>query len=337
MKRTFLDVRTEDLLWEDQTFRSSLERDLTPLLGSLEKVGILVPLRLQSSPDGLRVVSGFLRAEAARSLGWKTLPAELLQPGERLFVLLAALHENNLTRGFTWAERVWVLERVMKQWEAPRDWVLGQLLPAMGLPASPRVLEEHLRVSSIREDLRGALLRQGCSLGNALRVSRMDPQDQELFLELLPSLHLGENLLREFLDLLWEIHHRDRVGLRQLLSDQALLRAMEAKGQDRPQRTSVLRRHLLRIRMPNLSSMEEAFHQARAALGLPPEVSVQHSPHFESCGVTIGFKAKTPKDFMEIARRLWEASQKQEALSALFHPAGSPPGVLGGGFPSPGQ
>jgi len=330
LNRSFLDVSTKDLLWEDQTYRSSLERDSTSLVGSLEKVGILVPLRVQTAREGLRLVSGFLRAEAALRLGWETLPAELLEPGDPLPTLLACLHENNFTRGFTWAERAWVLQRVTQNWDAPKDWILGELLPAMGLPPSFKILEEHLKASSIKEDLRRALARHGCSLANALRLSRMYPEDQEAFVDLFPSLHLGENLMREVLELLWEIQMRDRVLPRQILSDPELLRAMEAQGNDRPQRTNVLRRHLLKIRMPNLSCMEESFHKARGALGLPSQISVQHSGFFESLGVTVGFNAKTPKDFMEMSRRLWEASQDEEALETLFQAARSPGRIPGG-------
>lgn len=324
MKRSFLDVPTKDLLWKDQTYRSSLDRESVPLARSFGKVGILVPLRLQAAQEGLRVVSGFLRAEAAASLGWETLPGELLEPGDPLRTLLASLHENNFTRGFTWAERTWVLERVIQNWDAPRDWILGELLPAMGLPPSPKILEEHLKTSSIREDLRRALVRQGCSLANALRLSRMHPQDQEAFVALLPSLHLGENLMREFLEVLWEIQMRDGISPRQILSDKDLLGAMAERGEDRPQKTNVLRSHLLKIRMPNLSSMEASFHKARGALGLSSQVAIKHSEFFESLGVSVGFNAKTPKDFVEMSRRLWEASQNQEALETLFQAVRAP-------------
>lgn len=334
MKRSFRDVPTKELLWEDQTYRSSLERDTIALARSLDKVGILVPLRLQSTSGGLRVVSGFLRAQAALSLGWESLPAEVLEPGEPMPILLASLHENNLTRGFTWAEQAWVLERVLGKWGAHRDLILEEFLPAMGLPPSPKILEEYLKVSSIRDDLRRALVRQGCSMANALRLSRMESQDQETFVALLPSLHLGENLLREFLELLWEIQIRDRILPREILSDPELLRAMEARGKDRPQRTDVLRRHLLRIRMPNLSSMEEAFHKAKGALGLPSAVSIQHSGFFESLGVTVRFTAKTPNDFIEMSRRLWEASQKGDILETLFQAALSPGKACGGAVQS---
>lgn len=324
MKRSLVNVPTKDLLWKDHTYRSSLDRESVPLARSLAKVGILVPLRLQIAQEGLRVVSGFLRAEAAAGLGWETLPAELMEPGDPLSTLLACLHENNFTRGFTWAERTWVLERVIQNWDAPRDWLLRELLPAMGLPPSPKILEEHFQASSIREDLRRALVRQGCSLANALRLSRMHPQDQEAFVALLPSLHLGENLMREVLELLWEIQRRDGVPPREILSDEELLRAMAQRGEDRPQRTNVLRRHLLKIRMPNLTSMEESFHKARGALGLPSRISIQHGEFFESPGLTVGFTAKTYRDFIEMTRKLWEASQNVEVLKVLFQAVRAP-------------
>jgi hypothetical protein len=337
MARSFKDVPTKDLLPEDQTYRSSLERDPTPLVSSLRRMGVLIPLRLQEAGEGFRIVSGFLRAEAAMELGQDTVPAEVLGTEEPRETLLAALHENNLTRGFTWPERTWVLERVMKQWDVPRDWILEELLPAMGLPPAPRALEDHLNAASIHPDLRRVLLRHGCSLANALRLGRMQQQDQEFFVALLPSLHLGENLLRECLELLWETSTRDGISPRQILSDAKLLEAMEARGQDRPQRAAVLREHLLRARMPHLSSMQEAFRKARKGLGLPSRISLQHNPFFESPGVTVGFTARTSREFVHISRRLWEASQRSELLAALFHSTISPHPVVLNPGPQPGD
>lgn len=318
MVRSLLDVPVEELILEDETYCSSLQRDTKPLEESAKKVGILVPLRLERAPEGFRIVSGFLRAKAALSLGLRRVPAQVLEAGFTISHLLDAIYENLFTRGFTWAERTWVLERVIQVWNAPRPWIIRELLPAMGLPPTPRALEEHLQAANIPRELRGALVRHGCSLSNAARLSRMEIEDQEALVRLLPSLHLGENLLRECLELLWEIWLRDGILPRHILSDPSLLGAMEARGEDRPQRTTVLREHLQRARMPLFKAMEDAFRKARAQLGLPPQISVQHGPFFEQGGVSISFRARTAKELVDMSRRLWEACQRIEIVDALL-------------------
>ncbi|MGQ9857979.1 MAG: hypothetical protein ACUVS3_04720 [Thermodesulfobacteriota bacterium] len=318
MRADFLEVPLEELRLQDETYRSSLGRDPSPLEDSVRKVGLLSPLRLEKTSRGLRIVSGFLRAEVAARLGLGAVQAQVLEPGPPFQRLLEASHENLLGRGFTWAERAWVLDRALRRWEISRSHIMDELLPALGLPSTGRALEDHLRVASIPTHLLVALTRNGCSLSNALRLARLEPKDQELFVKLLPKVHLGENLLRECLDLLWEIKMRDGMGLGDILEDPQLVQEMDSSGEDRRQRGEVFRRHLRRVRMPSLSAMESAFLKAKTRLGLPSEVSVLHSPFFEEVGVTVTFRAKSAEQLTEKSRRLWEACCETEAVKALM-------------------
>jgi hypothetical protein len=303
----------------DETFRSSLERDPGPLALSLEAVGLVTPLRVQRRRGGVRLVSGFLRAEALLRLGEKEAVVEEVDgetPEDDL--LLAALHENRFTRGFSWAERAWVLERALSGRPGRKAWALERLLPALGLAPAPKLLEDHLKAATMPSSVRRALIRHGCSLANALRLAAWPSEAQSSLVPVLDRVHLGENVLREVLECAGEIGLREGVSPAEVLTAMAVQDVPEARAADGVQVAERLRGALRRRRYPALAAMEEAFGRARARLGLAGEISVQPSPYFEQAGVRIHFRARTPHAFREAAERLWKAAQRADALEALF-------------------
>lgn len=315
---TIEEVPIADLDLEDQTYRSSLDRDIGSLLSSMRKLGLLVPLKVQKKGDGLRVVSGFLRAEAAVQLSMKKVMVQVVNPGDPLQTLLCSLHENLFTRGFSWIERTWVLEKALGEFQASQKWATSELLPAMGLEPADRILTQHMLATSIPFDLRRKLALHGCSLANATRIASMELEDQRALSELLSCVHMSENILRQCLDLLREVELRDGLKARDILSSPELKGALEQRKGDRVQKGEAVRAHLLRLRMPILSHLRDRFERAKKGLSLPRKISLQTDSFFETKGVTVTFHAKNPNEFIEIAEKLKQASSKAEAIRELF-------------------
>jgi hypothetical protein len=303
----------------DETFRSSLERPIDSIRGSIRSVGLLFPVRVQRRSDLFRVVSGFLRSEVLISEEMEELAIEAYDeriPKEAL--LAETLHENRFTRGFSWAERGWVLHRVSREWGKPRSWVMEQVMPALDLQPAPRVLEDHLRVHALSEPVRRVLLRSGCSMANALRVCGWALHDQEALIPLFEQLHLGENILREVLEKIKEVTLREGVSVASFLESAKCREILEDPERDCPSKTRAFRSYLRSRRYPTLFSMEEAFRKARANLGLPPKLSIDPAPFFEEAGVKVSFRAHTPEEFREFSGKLRDISNREGKLEALF-------------------
>lgn len=319
MSRHCLRILIEDIDLSDETFRCSFERDLTALGRSVQAVGVLVPPRVQLLNARYRIVSGFLRVEVCRDQSVKEVDAEVLgreTPEDKLF--LRTVHENRFTRGFNWAEQAWVLERLMGRWGWSRGQVMEEAMPALGLQRGPKVLEDYLKVASLHEALKREMIRHGCSLANALRISDWSIEDQMAFVPLLERLHLGENLLKEFLELIDEICLRDGISPAEFLQEGQAVGIIQDDLRDRPWRTNSLRSYIRKRRYPNLASMEAAFHSVRADLRLPRTISVQPSPFFESKELTVSFRAKNPEEMKSLCGRLWEACQSAQEVQRLF-------------------
>ena len=319
MSGKIIRISLNSMAWEDETFRSSLGRDVGSLRESIEMVGLLCPPRVQRSGERFRLVSGFLRAGALRAIAAQAVDVE--EAGEGIpedTLLLETLHENRFTRGFNWAERGWVVDRMTRIWKRPKTWVLRSVMPAMGLHGSPRLLDDHLAVASLCVPVRDALLGRGCSLANGLRIASWPSTEQEAVIPFLESLHLGESLLREFLDTIREIALLEKCPISMFLSRPEVREILEDPKRDRPQRAQTLRSYLRRRRYPRLVSMERAFRQARGALMFPPGLSIEPEPFFEEAGVRISFRARTQAEFKEMSLRLGEACEKEEAVRAVF-------------------
>ncbi len=319
MSRHCLRIPLEDIDLSDETFRCSYGRDSRALHSSIQAVGVLIPPRVQSLDSRWRIVSGFLRVEACRGRSVKDIDVEVVKqesPEDMLF--LETLHENRFTRGFNWAEQAWVLDRLMGTWGWSRAQIMDRAMPVLGLQPAPKVLEALLRVGTIHGPLKREMIRNGCSLANALRISDWSLEDQMAFLPLLDRLHLGENLLREFLELIHEICLRDGISPAQFLKERQATEIIHDELRDRPWRTNSLRSYIRKRRYPSLVSMEEAFHGARSNLCLPRTISVRPSPFFEAKELTVSFRARTPGEMKSLCERLWEACQCEQDLQRLF-------------------
>jgi ParB-like chromosome segregation protein Spo0J len=312
-------VSASEIDLRDETFRCSVARDPDPLRGSIASVGILIPLRLQDVDGRLRLLSGFLRAEALKELGIEAWPVQIIHSGGSdadLFV--GVLHENRFQRGFSWAERVLAVEKARDIFGMDEERLLRDLLPAMDLPPAPRILRDYLRAAGLSPLLREELIRSGCSLANALRLLRWPEEDQPALIPLLRKLHLGENRLRECIETLYEIALREGKGPSAILEESEFKEILDDPRQDRPQRTEAFRERLIRRRYPLFSAMRRSFFQCRSRLRIPPDLSVQASPYFEEVGVRVSFRARSREEFQRMAKTIWSIAEREKDLEELF-------------------
>jgi len=248
----------------------------------------------------------------------------LVRGGGDEALFLQTLHENRFTRGYSWAERSSVLHRLVTLWEMDRPRVVQEAMPALGLAPSPKLLEEHLRAAILAEPVRRALIRNECSLANALRLARWRTEDQMALVPVLDGLHWGESLLRECLGLMWEIGMREGITAWAFLEDPEIAGIMTDPERDPPERTAAFRAILRRRRYPTLVAMEEGFRVAHSRLRLPSGVSLQPIPFFEERGVRVAFRARAPEEFKEFCRKLWCSCEEGSRVDDLFRSTDGP-------------
>ena len=113
----------------------------------------------------------------------------------------------------------------------------------------------------------------GLSYTGGLTLARLPRGDQRAFLTLAENCHLGVNLRKEFLRLLYEISRRDKIRITALLN-QASVKDVLGSDEDLAVKVERLRGLLRRQRYPELTKAEETFHKLRLSPGMhlePPE------------------------------------------------------------------
>ena len=92
----FQPVETKKIQYEDRTFAMRSNSSSSPiLLKSIRRYGVLVPLTLQTTGEGLyRIICGFRRYRVARDLAIRTIPARVIGNVESRELFEMAMDEN---------------------------------------------------------------------------------------------------------------------------------------------------------------------------------------------------------------------------------------------------
>ena len=167
----------------------------------IQKVGILVPLRVNLRSDGAyRIVSGFRRFAAAGQLGLKAVPCRVDQaPPPTLF--LKAVVENLSTRGLGELEKATVIYKMQVDYQKSDGELIERVLPILGIQGSRHRLHYYLRLAQLPEPLLQAIV-QGVVIPEvALKLSSWGLDEFSLFVRTVAEYRLGRNKQRQLFEL----------------------------------------------------------------------------------------------------------------------------------------
>ncbi len=120
-----MQIRVEDILIR-RRIRKDLG-DLTPLMESLKKYGLMNPIVINSRNE---LIAGHRRLESARRLGWKTINALVVEKEDELTKLEMEIEENiqrrnltpdELSEAYTRVERLQHPGFFLRMWNAVRE------------------------------------------------------------------------------------------------------------------------------------------------------------------------------------------------------------------------
>jgi ParB/RepB/Spo0J family partition protein len=98
-------VQIEDIIIEKRKLQLR-ERTLDALKESIKQVGLLFPPLVRKTAKGYKLVAGAHRIEAARQLGWKTIPIDIERSQtDDKWAEVAEIDENLIRRSLSQAEK----------------------------------------------------------------------------------------------------------------------------------------------------------------------------------------------------------------------------------------
>lgn len=303
----------------DRTFASSPSWYPLPagLLNSVTNSGVLVPVRLVKRPVGTIIVSGFRRCEAARIVGLETVPAIIVggMPDRDLF--LGAVWENLGTRALDPLEQAEVVGKLVRVFNEPKETLIDQLLPGMGLRSSRYHLDYLLALFELNEGLKRSISEVGLLPEIALKMDGWSGDERDIFLALVKSCQLGRNKQKQISELVEDLRGATGKSLGELWKSCGLTGPEDDGSKGADERFRRVREGLMLLRYPQLTKHERRFSQLKSALQLPPQIRLQVPDYFEGDTVSLGIEARDIEELRELTRKAVEVAQ-QEEMNEIF-------------------
>jgi ParB family chromosome partitioning protein len=303
----------------DEAFSVNFMPDLQRLRSSIEEVGLIQPVLLREKVNGYQIVCGFRRISVFQELKRVEIDSKVFRQDEmddfHLFSL--SLHENLTARGFNTVEKAIALDKLVRCFRVDPAVAIRTYLPLFSLESHEKILNTYLSLAGMEEELKRYVLEEEVSRANIRKLSALTPEDREALLSFLPSLKLGENRLREILNLLDEISRREGLEVKEILRKEDLKKIISQTDLTPSQRTERVKRVLMNLRYPRMHRREEEFEQKRKTLNLPPSLSLNHPPFFEGKGLKMEFQFETMEEYQGILSSLSHLTDNKEFQEML--------------------
>lgn len=261
---------------------------------SVERYGLLRPLRALRSRGRFELVAGRRRMEILAALGVEEAPVGLVEAeGRALWDLLL---EDQLTAGpLNPVEVGLYLARRRRDTGEDAGEVAAAVHPRLGLAPRATAAEDPLWIAGLPDRYRDAFAR-GSVPQQGVRVLRRAPREDALaVLDLVSGHPMGVNKFTEFARWCLEAAWGEGQEVRAWANRREILEAPDATG---------LREVVRRLRFPAVTRWEGEFDRDLRSVGLPPGARVGHARGFEGGRLTCTVAFGTLAEFEDALREL---------------------------------
>ena len=324
----FAVIRLDDVDVEDDLFaiQSFLADD--HLRASLARVGLLHQPWLWAK-DNRRcvVVDGFKRLQWARENGIETVSCRVFAAGVVDYELLWRYRVEAKLCGpaLNVAEKAQLIAKAAAALSP--QYILDCLLPALGLPPRPELVDAYRRLANAGEALLRAVAGDEVCERAALALVSWKDAERGAMLALLNELRCSASIQAELLERIDEIALARGQERLTVLSEPELQAVLKDRQENRRRKTLLLRELLTRWRFPRLSAREERFASDVKALPLPKRVRLAPPPAFEGEDWHLEFTFSSPGELLLLLEKMRSCTRSQALAAVLQGGGGAEPAV----------
>lgn len=247
------------------------------LLLSVGKIGIIEPLIILARQP-YTIVTGFKRLEAALKLGFTAIPCiSIGMDGKN--ALLAAIH-SNLGRKMNIVEKANCVDKMFIM-GFPEE-TISETMAMLSLEFYDRVVERMRTLANADDSLKDFILKKSLSMQNIEALLRFSPNERDIIVEILNTVHTTESMMREILQML------SIIKLKNSDVDFSLMAGADNAYE--------LKKRLKHIVNPILSTLEAELGDIKSRCALPPGIDIKVDPFFEKEYIDILIRAKHPDE-----------------------------------------
>lgn len=301
----------------DTHFRISESRSLTPLVDSIQAIGVLVPPLVSRAENGRhRIVSGFLRIEACRKLAMERVTVRIPEVDTPVVKLSwAAVSENALSRELSIVEKASATV-LLQQYHSNMD-DLSKVAAKLGLMLDTTMATKLLRLMQLPDVVVEAVSNGSVAFATALDLEKEGVPAMMAITRLFEQLKIGLNHQRFFLQMIYEITRRDEIGIVDFLKQPDLALIVDDHELDAKTKTRKVKDLLYRMRFPNLSAQEMRFRETADLLATEKGVRFVPPPYFEGNTIRLTLAFDSKKKLTSQSRWLQKILSSQ-AVDDLF-------------------
>ncbi|MEE4312533.1 MAG: ParB N-terminal domain-containing protein [candidate division KSB1 bacterium] len=307
-------VVIHDIDLADRTYVFTFEPYLTMMIESIKKTGLLHPpvLALKSNKPVYRIISGLKRILALAHLKVTTVEAVVVDEVDAdpdLDRFLMNFYDNVSTRDINPIEKSFVLNILKDRFNLDDKTILDQFCPMLGLGSNPKVLDNYLPLCQMEDNLKIAVVEEFISPEMCAGLSRYSSKDRCAFLSLFYALRLGKNRQKEFIRLITDISMIEDKEMSEVIGQEKVQLILGDEGRNLNARLIGVKDILRQQRYPKFMDAETKFNQLKKELKLPPQISVNPPPFFESDKYSIRFEFKDQTEFDNVMKILGRISE----------------------------
>ncbi len=190
----------------------------------------------------------------------------------------------------------------------PREKLLTNYLPILGIQPSSYVLEGLKRVNQLSSDWKDYIIDRDLNLKTILGLVEFPNTLLELVFPLIKNLQVGGYKLIKIISLINEISIREQSKPESIINDEELRRLIENKNISRPEKISRIIKKLYQRRMPIISEKANTLENRLKELNLSSCLKVIPPENFETSEWEIRLKFRDNKILKELIQDLQKIS-----------------------------
>ena len=319
----FQPVETKKIQYEDRTFAMRSNSSSSPiLLKSIRRYGVLVPLTLQTTGEGLyRIICGFLRYRVARDLAIRTIPARVIGNVESRELFEMAMAENVCGEPLSDFEKATVLAKLCENFGVSQEELVRDYLELLGIRPDRFHCSRYLAISKLSAELRDRL--DLISINTALALARWASNDRAIYMEVLEYFLTTRSQQRELLKVLDDLRERlsresgHKFDLEKLWESSGCAGLVESKKSNPGLLVEEILTRLQKLNRPELEAMRRTYQREVAGVNIPSGVNFYPPDFFEGGEIDVRFSMTGAAQLEEIARELLRVS-RQPGLRSIF-------------------
>jgi ParB family chromosome partitioning protein len=190
-------------------------------------------------------------------------------------------------------------------------------MPLLQLSPNEKVLDTYLKIADFDNDIKRYIADHEIPMMVIDLLANLLSNDRRAVFTLISTLKLGINKVKELLTYLEEIALRDNCSIHHVLEDSHIQEILNHKKYRGPQKAERIRQVIRKRRYPELTKLEQEYHEHLKRLHLSHGLYLETDRFFEDDNLSATFRFSTPEKLRKFAEELRELSQKVELRDVL--------------------